>query len=79
VQPSSKVPEGLMNYHAYVFAFITHVELLNEGFQWHYNLWEKRGITGLGSSLYVCVWAKLRASCLFFFSNSLSATEHVLK
>jgi CDP-diacylglycerol pyrophosphatase len=31
----------------------------------HYKLWEKHGITGQGSYLYLCVLAKLRASCFF--------------
>jgi hypothetical protein len=46
-----------------VFAFITCVEFVYEAFQLHYKLWEKHGITGQGSFLYICVWAKLRASC----------------
>jgi hypothetical protein len=38
-----------------VFVFITGVEFVYEAFRLHYKLWEKRGITGHGSYLYICV------------------------
>jgi hypothetical protein len=46
-----------------VFAFITGVEFVCEAFRLYYKLREKHG---RGNCLYLCVWAKLRASCLIF-------------